>query len=106
MDQIDELVDLGLLECDALIVLDWHSNKIREERINAGGEVITRLLSYLLTKRHKDNPLRIRVMGLAFGWGLEGLTGYETAEACARGEGCSSMAISRAAKEAREALSI
>jgi hypothetical protein len=104
MEQIDDLLDLGLDEFQAEEVLLWHKEQLRKERQEWGGVIIARLISYLLTKRHKDNNLRIRVLGLAFGWGLGKLTGHPSAEAAARAEGCTGMAISRKVKEAREAL--
>jgi len=104
MDLTDELLDLGLDEFQAEEVLAWHKDQVRKERQEWGGIIIARLISYLLVKRHKDNNLRIRVLGLAFGWGLGKLTGHPSAEAAARAEGCTGMAISRKVKEAREAL--
>lgn len=104
MDQIDDLLDLGLNQFQAEEVLLWHKENLKRERQEWGGIIIARLISYLLENRHKDNNLRIRVLGLAFGWGLGKLTGHPSAEAAARAEGCTGMAISRKVKEAREVL--
>jgi hypothetical protein len=104
MNQIDDLLEMGLTLSQIEEVVLWHDARVQEKKAEWGGMIITRLLSYLLTDRHRDNTLRIRAIGLAFGWGLGGLTGHATAEAASIAECCSPMAISKAAKEAREAL--
>jgi hypothetical protein len=104
MDQIDELLEIGITEKQAESVLTWHKEALESEKQAWGSVIISRILSYLLCDRHKDNTLRIRAIGMAFGWGLGKLTGHPSPEAASRAEGCSSMAISKASKEAKIAL--
>lgn len=106
MDQIDDLLDLGLTEFQIDDVMQWHQKEIERHKQEWGGVIINRILSFLLHKTHKTNSLRIRALGLAFGTGLGAITGHPSAEAAARSEGCSGMAISKAGKAARISLGL
>jgi len=90
----DELQSLGLDADQAAQVRQWHRDEC--------GMAVTRLLDYLLRGDRKS--LRTRLLGVAFGFGLDKLHGYATQATAARAEGVTQQAIADAAKKALRAL--
>jgi hypothetical protein len=94
MSKRSELEALGLAPDQAVEVERWHRDEC--------GMAVTRLLDYLLRGDRKS--LRTRLLGVAFGFGLDRLHGYATQATAARAEGVTQQAIADAAKKALRAL--
>ena len=109
MDQpIDQLQDLGLTVDQAEGVLDWHADRMGEDREALGGQVVVRLMGFILGKPglSRVSNTRLRALGIAFAAGLNDLTGYPSLTQAAEKEGCSPKALSLISAEAGEALAL
>lgn len=98
-----ELADFGLTEDQADEVYLWHRGIVEDRERTAGGVAIVRLLSHL-TAGHSDGNLRLRLAGVAWGFGLGHLTGYEHQADHAHALGVSRQAVADASKLARRAI--
>jgi len=105
-DPIDELQDLGLTLTQAADVLEWHDDRISNEREALGGQVVIRLMGFILGKPGLSRvaSTRLRALGIAFAAGMNDLTGYQSMTQAAEKEGCSTKALSLISAEAGEAL--
>lgn len=107
-DAIDELQDLGLTLTQAADVLEWHENRLADDREALGGQVVIRLMGFVLGKPGLSRvaSTRLRALGVAFAAGMNDLTGYASMTQAAEKEGCSTKALSLISAEAGEALKL
>lgn len=108
-DALAELMDIaGLREQQAEDVLRWHEDRIMAERETIGGQVVVRLLGFILGAPGQSRvaDTRLRALGVAFAAGLNGLTGYKSMTAAANGEHCSPKSLSLIAAEAADLLKL
>ena len=107
-DAIDELQDLGLTERQAEAVLEWHEARVEDELESVGGQVIIRLMGFILGKPGESRVAntRLRALGVAFAAGLNDLTGSTSLTQAAKKEGCTPKALSLISAEAGQALKL
>jgi hypothetical protein len=107
-DAIDELRDLGLSVTMAEDVLEWHEERLLEEREALGGQVVVRLMGFILGKpgSSRVRDTRLRALGIAFAAGLNEIAGSGSLTQAAEKEGCSPKALSLVSAEAGEALAL
>lgn len=105
---IDELQDLGLSASQADDVLEWHNDRLADERESVGGQVVVRLMGFILGRPGVSRvaSTRLRALGVAFAAGMNDLTGYASMTQAAEKEGCSTKALSLISAEAGQALKL
>jgi hypothetical protein len=107
-DAIDELQDFGLTERQAEAVLEWHEARVEDELESVGGQVIIRLMGFILGRPGESRVAntRLRALGVAFAAGLNDLTGSTSLTQAANKEGCTPKALSLISAEAGGALKL
>lgn len=107
-DALDELQDLGLTRSQAEEVLDWHNDRLSDDREALGGQVVVRLMGFILGRPGESRVAntRLRALGVAFAAGLNDLAGYPSLTQAAKKEGCTPKALSLISAEAGEALAL
>jgi hypothetical protein len=108
IEAINELRDFGLTYDQAGEVYCWHEDRIADEREALGGQVVIRLMGFILGRPGVSRVAntRLRALGVAFAAGLNDLTGSTSLTQAAQKEGCSPKALSLITAEAGEALKL